>query len=79
MMRVCTMKTYGTKIVRLALPAPLINVGCKFACSFPATTAWESYSRLGTTLNQVARGILGIFEEVKHLQRTFLWKYSEFQ
>ena len=56
-----------TKIVRLAPPAPLFNVGCKFACSFPATTAWESYSRLGTTLNQGARGILGIFEEIKHL------------
>ena len=41
-----------TKIVRLAPSVPLFNVGCKFALSFLATTAWHSFSRLGTTLNQ---------------------------
>ena len=41
-----------TKIVRLAPPAPLFKVGCKFAWSLLATTAWHSFSRLGTTLNE---------------------------
>ena len=55
-----------TKIVRLAPPAPLFNVGCKFARSFLATTAWHSFSRLGTQLNQGGGGggILGIFDQV---------------
>ena len=35
-----------TKIVRLAVPASLLNVGCKFACSFLATNAWHNFSRL---------------------------------
>ena len=52
-----------TKIVRLAHPAPLFNVGCKFAWSFLATTAWHNFARLSTTLNQGGRGILGIFEQ----------------
>ena len=40
-----------TKIVRLA-PVTLYNVGCKFAWSFLATTAWHSFSRFTTTLNE---------------------------
>ena len=54
----------ATKIVRLAFPAPLFNVGCKFACSFLATTAWRSLSRLGTTLSEGKGTILDIFEQV---------------
>ena len=37
--------------LRLAPPAPLFNVGCKFVFTFLATTAWHSLFRLGTTLN----------------------------
>ena len=33
-------------------PAPLFNIGSKFAWSFLAATARQSFSRLGTTLNQ---------------------------
>ena len=63
----------GTMIVRFAPPAPLFNVGWKFTWSFLATTAWHSFSRLGTTLNQGGGGIrvslckskifLGLFHE----------------
>ena len=44
-----------TKKVRLAPPAPLFNVDCKFAWSFLTTTARHSFSRLGITLNQGGR------------------------
>ena len=47
-----------TKIVRLAHPAPLFNVGCNFACSFLVSTAWHRFFRLGTTLSQGNGGIL---------------------
>ena len=53
-----------TKIVRLAPPAPLFNVGCKFAWSFLAITAWLNFPRLGRTLNHRGREIIGIFEQV---------------
>ena len=35
-----------TKIGRLALPAPLFNIGSKFAWLFLATTAWQIWKRL---------------------------------
>ena len=38
--------------VTLAPPNLLFNVGCKFALSFLATTAWHSFSKLAQTLNQ---------------------------
>ena len=41
----------------ICTPCPLI-AGCKFPWSFLAATAWHSFLRLGTTLNQVAGGIL---------------------
>ena len=43
------------KIMWLAPPAYLFNVGYKFAWSFLATTAWYSFSRLDATLNQGGR------------------------
>ena len=52
-----------TKILKLVPPAPLFNVGCKFDWSFLTTTAWYSFSILGTTLNQGGGEILGIFEQ----------------
>ena len=43
-----------TKIVKLPLApsASLFKVSFTFACSFLATTAWYSFSRLGATLKQ---------------------------
>ena len=57
--------------MRLASPGPLFNVGCHFAFSFLVTTAWHSFSRLGTTLNQGGGEILGIFEQVEHFLGLF--------
>ena len=57
-----------TKVVRLTSPANLENVGTKFAWSFLATTACHSFSKLGTTLNQEAGEILGIFEQVDRVR-----------
>ena len=53
-----------TKFVRLAPPAPLFNIGRKFA-------AWHSFTRLGPTFNHGREGILGVFEKVKHILKTF--------
>ena len=52
-----------TKIVRLAPPPPLFNVGCKFAYSFLVLAAWHGFFRLGTTLSQREGGILGNFNQ----------------
>ena len=41
-----------TKIVRIVPPVLMFNVGCKFARSFLATTAWKSFSNLDTILNR---------------------------
>ena len=50
-----------TKIVILALHVPLFDVGFKLAWLFLTTTAWHSFSRLGTTSNQRVEGTGGIF------------------
>ena len=63
----------------LALHALLFNVGFKLAWLFLTTTAWHSFSRLGTTLNQREEGTRGIFKQVQQFFRTFSWKYSESQ
>ena len=52
-----------TKIVRLAPPPPLFNVGCKFVYSFLVLAVWHGFFRLGTTLSQGEGGILGNFNE----------------
>ena len=49
----------------------LFNVGCKSVCSFLATTAWHSFFRLDTTLNQGVGGIVSIFEQVKQILGPF--------
>ena len=53
-----------TKIVRLAPPPLLFNVGCKFACSFLILAVWHGFFWLGTTLSQGEGGILGNFKQV---------------
>ena len=52
-----------TKIVRLAPPPPLYNVGCKFVYSFLVLTVWHGFFRLSTTLSQGGGGILGNFNQ----------------
>ena len=52
-----------TKIVRLAPPPTLFNVGCRFAYSFLVLAAWHGFFRLGTTLSQGEGGILGNFNQ----------------
>ena len=34
------------------IPSSLFNVGCKFVCSFLASTTWRRFLRLGTKLSQ---------------------------
>ena len=51
------------KIVILAPPFHLFNIGCKFAWSFLPTAAWHRFSRFGATLNQGEEGIMDIFEQ----------------
>ena len=75
------MATINHKNCETCTPAHLFNLGCKFACSFLATTAWHSFYRLGITLYQAWGGILGIFEQVKHFCEWFLvllWKTALF-
>ena len=55
--------------MRLAPNATLFNVGCPFL----ATSAWHSFSRLGTSLNQKRGEIMGMFEQFKH----FLGRFRE--
>ena len=59
-----------TKIVRLAPPAPLFNVGWKFACS--ASSALQSFSKLeagrtGEFWVSLSKSniVLGVFHEIK--------------
>ena len=52
-----------TKIVRLAPPPPLFDVGCKFVYSFLVLAAWHGFFRLGTTLSQGEGEILGNFNQ----------------
>ena len=52
-----------TKIVRLAPPPPLFNVGCKFVYTFLVLAAWHGFFRLGTTLRQGEGGTLGNFNQ----------------
>ena len=52
-----------TKIVRLAHPPPLFNVGCKFVYSFLILAAWHGFFRIGTTLSHGEGGILGNFNQ----------------
>ena len=52
-----------TKIMRLAHPPPLYNVGCKFVYSFLVLAACHGFFRLGTTLGQEEGGILGNFNQ----------------
>ena len=68
-----------TKIVRLAPPPPLFNVGCKFAYSFLVLAAWHGFFRLGTTLSQGKGGFWLTLTKPNVFLWTFLWKYSESQ
>ena len=52
-----------TKIVRLAPPPPLFNVGCKFFYSFLVLAAWHGFFRLATTLCQGEGEILASFNQ----------------
>ena len=52
-----------TKIVRLAPPRPLFNIGCTFVYLFLVLAAWHGFFRLGTTLSQGEGEILGNFNQ----------------
>ena len=54
----------------------LIQASYKFPCSFLASTAWNTFSRLGTILSPDRGETLGIFGQVKQFWRLMLTFYE---